>query len=55
MQRRVSQWKALYGSEKEIIFRRVHEPGQQCLSDFTTLKEIELTINGKPLVMKQHS
>lgn len=49
MQRRVSQWKALYGSEKEIIFRQVHEPGRQCLSDFTTLKEIGITINRKPL------
>ena len=49
MQRRVSKWKALYGPEKEIIFRQLHEPGRQCLSDFTTLKGIEITIKGQVL------
>ena len=48
MQRRVSQWKALHGAEKEVIFRQVHTPGRQGLSDFTSLKDIEITIGGKP-------
>lgn len=47
MQRRVSKWKALHGPEKEIIFRQLHEPGQQCLSDFTVLKGINITIKGQ--------
>ena len=49
MQRRVSKWKAMYGTEKEVIFRQVHTPGRQGLSDFTSLKGIEITIAGKPL------
>lgn len=49
MQRRVSKWKALHGPEKDVIFRQLHEPGRQCLSDFTTLKGIEITIKGQVL------
>jgi len=48
MQRRVSQWKALHGAEKEVIFRQVHTPGLRGLSDFTSLKGIEITICGEP-------
>jgi hypothetical protein len=47
MQRRISKWRALYGPEKEIMFRQLHEPGRQGLSDFTSLKNIEITIAGK--------
>lgn len=49
IQRRVSKWKALYGPEKEIIFRQIHAPGSQSLSDFTTLKGIEITIKDQTL------
>lgn len=48
LQRRVKLWKALYGSEKEVIFRQVHEPGRLGLSDFTSLNVIALTkVDGK--------
>jgi hypothetical protein len=47
IQRRISKWKALYGPEKEIIFRQIHVPGRQGLSDFTCLKNIEITICGQ--------
>ena len=49
MQRRVKNWKALYGPEKEVIFRQEHEPGRLGLSDFTQLKNIKITINGEIL------
>lgn len=49
LQRRVKQWKALYGSDKEVIFRQIHEPGRLGLSDFTRLKDIVITIQGAPL------
>jgi len=49
MQRRVKNWKALHGPEKEVIFRQEHEPGRLGLSDFTQLKNIEVTINGEIL------
>jgi hypothetical protein len=48
-QRRVKQWKALYGADKEVMFRQVQEPGRQGLSDFTELKDIAVTIEGQPL------
>jgi hypothetical protein len=47
LQRRLRRWRAVYGQEQEIIFRQVHTPGRQGLSDFTTLKGIEITIAGK--------
>ena len=49
LQRRVKQWKALFGPEKEVIFRQVHNPGRLGLSDFTSLKDTVITIQGKPL------
>lgn len=48
LQRRVKQWRALEGPEKEVMFRQVHEVGRQALSDFTKLKKVSVTIKGKP-------
>ena len=48
LQRRVKQWRALYGPEKEVMFRQVHEAGRQGLSDFTKLKKVSITIKGYP-------
>ena len=49
LQRRVKKWKALFGPEKEVMFRQEHEAGRLGLSDFTTLKNIIVTINREPL------
>ena len=49
LQRRVKQWLALSGPEKEVMFRQQHLPGQQGLSDFTHLKDVVITIRGEPL------
>lgn len=48
LQRRVAAWKALHGEAKEVMFELRHEPGMMGLSDFTELKNIEITIAGKP-------
>lgn len=48
VQRRVRTWKALHGPSPEVMFELRHEPGMMGLSDFTTLKQIEVTIKGKP-------
>jgi hypothetical protein len=48
-QRRVKQWKALYGADKDIIFRQKKEAGRQGFSDFTELKDIVITLNKEPL------
>ena len=48
IQRRMRKWSALYGEEKDVIFRQIHTPGRQALSDFTSLKDIEITVCGEP-------
>lgn len=47
-QRRVSQWKALYGPDKEVMFRQYQVAGRMGLSDFTRLKDVTITIQGRP-------
>lgn len=47
LQRRVKQWKALYGPEREVMFRQEKTPGQLGLSDFTLLKRVEITLKGE--------
>jgi hypothetical protein len=46
LQRKIKKWKALFGKEKEIMFRQVHEPGKLGISDFTHLRNVVITING---------
>ena len=48
VQRRVRAWKAIHGPAPEVMFELRHEPGMIGLSDFTELKGVEITINGKP-------
>ena len=48
LQRRVREWKALHGPEPEVMFMLRHEPGVMGLSDFTKLKGMKITVNGKP-------
>ena len=47
-QRRVSEWKALCGPAKEVMFRQEQVVGRMGLSDFTKLKEVTITIHGQP-------
>jgi hypothetical protein len=48
LQRRVKQWKSLYGPEKEVIFRQKNPPGFQSISDFTNADDLGITINKEP-------
>ena len=48
LQRRVREWKALHGPEPDVMFMLKHAPGEMGLSDFTKLKGMTITINGKP-------
>jgi hypothetical protein len=48
LQRRTKKWQALFGPEKEVMFRQTHMAGQQGLSDFTHLKKVKITIGGVP-------
>lgn len=47
LQRRVKQWKALYGPDKPVIFRQQAELGRQGFSDFTH-PDSPITIAGQP-------
>lgn len=49
LQRRIKEWKAIYGPKKEVMFLQEHIAGHLGLSDFTKLKGIVITINNKPL------
>jgi hypothetical protein len=47
LQRRVERWKAAHGKPKEVMFQIRHTPGEMGLSDFTQLKGVTITINGR--------
>jgi len=47
-QRRVSKWKALHGANREVMFPQVQVAGRMGLSDFTKIKKVTITIQGKP-------
>jgi hypothetical protein len=49
LERRVRDWRALHGPEKDIIFRQVPEPGYMCQSDFTDAAELGVTVGGSAL------
>jgi hypothetical protein len=46
LQRRVCEWRATSGPEREIIFRQNHPPGWQGMSDFTNANALGVTLQG---------
>ena len=46
LQRRVRQWRAENGAEREIFFAQEHPPGRLGLSDFTVADELGICIDG---------
>ncbi len=46
LQRRVEQWRALYGPAQDVMFLQTHQPGVLGISDFTVLKGQPITIAG---------
>jgi hypothetical protein len=46
LQRRVAQWQGEHGKPKDVIFPQNHIPGQQGLSDFTSMNDLEISIAG---------
>lgn len=49
LQRRLRQWRAVRGEEREIYFAQEHPPGRLGLSDFTAANELGVLIEGQPL------
>jgi len=48
LQRRVRDWRALHGPEREVYFAQEHVPGHQAAYDFTCCNELRVTIGGHP-------
>ena len=46
LQRRVQQWRAVHGAERETYFAQEHPPGRQGLSDFTVCDDLGVQIAG---------
>ncbi|MGH8864469.1 MAG: IS21 family transposase [Burkholderiales bacterium] len=49
LQRRLRQWRAAHGAEREVYFAQEHPPGRLGLSDFTDCAELGVLIDGEPL------
>lgn len=46
LQRRVRQWRAVHGAEREVFFAQEHPPGRLGLSDFTVCDDLAVQISG---------
>ncbi len=46
LQRRVRQWRAVHGAEREVFFAQEHPPGRLGLSDFTVCDDLAVEIAG---------
>ena len=49
LQRRIRDWRALYGPDKEVFFEQVHPPGREAAVDFTHATSLGVTIMGQLL------
>ncbi len=49
LQRRMRDWRALYGPDKEVYFEQVHPPGREAAVDFTHATRLGVTIQGQLL------
>jgi hypothetical protein len=47
LQRRVRQWRAERGPEKEVVLGQRHRPGEAAQTDFTSTTELGVTIGGQ--------
>lgn len=49
LQRRIRDWRALHGPDKEVYFPQDHPPGREAAVDFTHATALGVTIAGEPL------
>ncbi len=49
LERRVAEWKALHGGDRDVMFRQVQQPGRMGLSDFTDANDLGVIVAGQPL------
>ena len=49
LQRRLRDWRALSGPDREVYFEQAHPPGREAQMDFTHCGELGVTVGGEPL------
>ena len=49
LERRIRNWRAVHGPEREVIFRQEHPPGRMGLSDFCDMRDLGVSVAGVPL------
>ncbi len=47
LERRIRAWRAEFGPDKEVVFRQNKKAGHLGISDFTSMKKVEVTIGRK--------
>lgn len=47
LQRRVKQWRAAHGPERDVVFAQQHRPGEAAQTDFTHATELAVTVAGQ--------
>ena len=48
LQRRIRDWRALHGPDREVFFEQEHPPGREAQMDFTHCGGLGVTIGGEP-------
>ena len=48
LQRRIRDYRAIHGSDREVYFQQDHPPGREAQVDFTHCTELGVTIGGEP-------
>jgi hypothetical protein len=48
LQRRVRDWRALHGPDRDVMFAQEHPPGREAAFDFTHCRELGVVIGGEP-------
>lgn len=47
LQRRVREWRAAHGPDRDVVFAQRHRPGEAAQTDFTDTAELAITIAGQ--------
>ena len=48
LQRRMRDWRALHGPDREVYFQQEHPPGREAQMDFAHCGELGVTVGGEP-------
>ena len=47
LQRKIRRWRAEHGPQKEVMFPQEHRPGEYAQSDYTSMNDLRITIDGE--------